>query len=118
MRTIFLGLLLSVLISGWTQAQDRPAGLAATRISGQVLDASTNQPIETATIAVWRTADSTLVTGTVTDAEGRFTIEGLRPGRYYVTVSFVGYRRQVISDVTLRPPTALQVDLGTIRLEP
>ncbi|MDQ7039851.1 MAG: TonB-dependent receptor [Rhodothermus sp.] len=120
MRAWLCGVLLSLLLSGYVQAQDRPfrSSWMATRISGQVVDTSTNQPIETATIAVWRAADSTLVTGTVTDAEGRFTIERLRPGRYYVTVSFVGYRRQVISNVMLRPPSSLQVDLGVILLEP
>lgn len=118
-RTLLWGLLLGIGFIGAAQAQDRMAGpLLSTRLSGQVLDASTNQPIETATIAVWRSSDSTLVTGTVTDAKGRFAIEGIRPGRYYVTISFVGYQRQVVSDVTLRPPTALQVDLGVIRLTP
>ncbi|SHK08020.1 TonB-dependent receptor [Rhodothermus profundi] len=120
MRTVFWGLLLSSLVYGYAWAQDRPfqGRRLPTHIAGQVLDATHQQPIEAATVAVWRTADSTLVTGTVTDAQGRFTIEGLRPGRYYVTVSFIGYQRQVLSSIVLRPPNALRIDLGIIHLKP
>ncbi len=120
MRAILWSLLLSGFLSGFAQAQDPPfrARRPATQLTGQVMDASTNQPLEAATIAVWRLADSTLVTGTVTDAAGRFTIEGLRPGRYYVTVSFIGYQRQMLSNIMLRPPVSLRIDLGIIHLEP
>lgn len=35
--------------------------------------------------------DSVFVTGTVTNEEGRFTLSGIKPGNYFLEVSFVGY---------------------------
>ena len=62
-------------------------------------DADTGDPIETATVAVWSARDSSLVTGAVTDPSGTFRIEGLRPGPYYVKVSFIGYETETVEEI-------------------
>lgn len=93
-------------------AEGRMAGLT---VSGAVVDAATGEPIPSATVAVWRAADSTLATGTVATDNGRFVIEGIRPGRYYVKVSFIGYETATVDDVNLSPQQP-RTDLGTIRL--
>lgn len=41
--------------------------------------------------------------GTVTDQKGRFELPGLEAGTYTVEVSYVGYRRERLTDVTVRP---------------
>jgi len=52
--------------------------------------------------------------GTVTNADGRFTIQGMRPGGpYKIEVSFVGYGNATYTDVTLNlgEPFTLNADL-------
>ena len=95
----------------------RPAGqMPATEISGSVQDADTGESIPSASVAVWSVRDSSLVTGTITDADGAFAISGMRPGRYYVQVHFVGYLMEEISDIALRPG-AWTADLGVVALQ-
>ena len=118
------GLLFAVAFSSSSFAQqfggrgqgERPAGMRpSTKISGSVQDADTGESIPSASVAVWSARDSSLATGTITDADGAFSIEGLRPGRYYAQVHFVGYLTEEISDVALRPG-AWTADLGVIAL--
>ena len=114
--TVFL---LSLGATPIVQAQtpDRPGNASQGQISGAVLDAETSEPIASATVGVWRSRDSTLVTGAVTREDGGFAIDGLPGGPYYVSLSFVGYESQTISDVALGGDQR-QVDVGTIRLAP
>ncbi len=58
-------------------------------LRGTVLDAASMQPLVGATVAARQ--DSTLVRGTVTDADGRFRIDSLPVGRYQLQVSYLGY---------------------------
>ena len=96
---------------------ERPGGqMPATQISGSVVDAETGESIPSASVAVWSVRDSSLTTGAISDSEGAFLIEGLRPGRYYVHVHFVGYLTEVISDIALRPGS-WTADLGVIGLK-
>ena len=117
-----------LLLAGWTslaQAQGRPGGPRAGggppaptgTISGSVVDGESSEAVGTATVAVWQAQDSTLVTGAVSDAAGAFRIDRLRPGRYYVEVSFVGYAKQRTPILTLTPGEP-RADLGVIRLAP
>ena len=92
--------------------QQRPGAGAA--LSGIVVDDATDEAIPSASVAVWRTADSSLATGTITGAEGEFEIEGLRPAAYYVKISFVGFVTETI-DVTFGPAN-MTADLGKVRL--
>ena len=84
-------------------------------ISGIVVNSLTQSPIEGANVSV--ELDS-VITSTVTDTEGIFSIEQLPIGIYDLTISAVGY--EVYSDVTPDggiPVTAEgESDIGTIEL--
>jgi outer membrane receptor for ferrienterochelin and colicins len=62
-----------------------------TSFSGQILDKNTKQAIEYANVSVWR-PDSTLIAGTVTDAQGRFTLKDLIANDVQIRVQFLGYQ--------------------------
>ena len=52
--------------------------------------------------------------GTITNSDGRFTIQGMRPGGpYTIEVSFIGYSKATYTDVTLNlgEPFTLNADL-------
>lgn len=127
--TSFLYLLLAFFTLAPAAQAQRPAGASGAapgsrtammpqgQISGTILDADTGTPIEMATVALWRMADSTLATGAVTKADGSFLIEGMRPGRYYAQVSFIGYHTHTVDAVNLTPG-ALQFAMGTVCLAP
>lgn len=116
-RAALLALLLLTL-AGPATAQMRPGGgmpNLPTAIRGVVVDESTSRPLGSATVSVWSVNDASLVTGTLTRPDGSFRVEGIRPGRYRVRVSSVGYASFESEAVALTPgsPTA---DLGTIRV--
>ncbi len=63
---------------------------AQTTISGRVLDVS-GQPLEYATVALYNASDSALQQGTTTNAGGQFVLKKVNLGKYYITVSMVGF---------------------------
>jgi outer membrane receptor protein involved in Fe transport len=83
-------------------------------IRGTVLDAATGKPVPSASVGVWSAADSVLVTGAVAGPDGVFTIEGLRPGSYYLKVGALGYT--AATPTAALAPQAPRADLGEIRL--
>ena len=62
-------------------------------ITGQVVDLDTDEPIIYANITLSNSIDSSLVTGTVTNADGNFKIENINQGRYFITASFIGFEK-------------------------
>lgn len=71
-----------------------PENMANGVISGKVLDASTNQPMEYVNIAVYNLGDSSLVTGTITDPAGNFKISKLPEGKYLIKMTFIGFEKK------------------------
>lgn len=109
-------LLLAVMpAEGQNRGGQRSGMSTSATVTGRVLDSDTGDSIASATVAVWRSRDESLATGAVTENNGVFTIEGLRGGRYYIVISFVGYASKRIDDVEVGGET---VDLGTIEIEP
>lgn len=79
-------------------------------LRGKVLDKQ-GQPIAYASIALMSEDNKTLLTGTISDTEGLFTLKDQKQGNYLLSVSFVGY-------TTLKQPIKLQEDYeGTFILE-
>ncbi len=112
----FIGLLLLASFSASAQPRAGQGGApAAGSISGVVVDGADDQGIATATVAVWSAADSSLVTGSISDAKGRFTVEQLRPGSYYLQVSFIGYATRTIPNIAIVSGVQ-KVDAGHIGL--
>lgn len=63
-------------------------------IKGRVTDTA-QQPVAAANVSLW-TADSTLVTGMTSDADGKFMLSKIKPGDYRLSVSFIGYQTENI----------------------
>lgn len=97
-------------------AQDRPnfQGMGG-RITGKILNSENNSPVEYANIIIYKKADSSQVTGTISDKDGLFELTRLMPGSYYINVQFMGFAKKTIDDVNLKMG-AMQIDLGEIVL--
>ena len=95
---------LALLLAGSVQAQ-------TAAVTGTVVDAETERPMPTATVALY--ADSALVGGTTANIDGVFRVADVAPGTYDVVVSFIGYDDTRQRAVVIG---AEAVDLGTVRL--
>jgi outer membrane receptor protein involved in Fe transport len=86
-------------------------------VKGNVVDEGTGTPLEFATVALKRMRDSSLVSGTITNGQGEFTLENLPPGGFQMEIAFIGYERY-FQRVIIRPQGAPPVtDLGVIKLK-
>ena len=79
--------LLLTLFSLSIAAQSGPNG----KISGQLIDAETTDPIGFANVIIYTIATDSMVGGTTTDIDGRFLIQELPLGDYKLQMSFLGY---------------------------
>lgn len=83
-------------------------------ISGRILDEQ-KKPLEYASITALHLRDSSF-TGSLSDEKGYFAVSVNKPGRYKVTIKFLGYETLVFSDVKVIPPN-FQATLGDIILQ-
>ena len=66
------------------------AAIAQGTVKGRVVDARSGENIEYATVALLRPQDSTLVNGTVSEANGTFALKAPY-GSYLLRITFIGY---------------------------
>jgi outer membrane receptor protein involved in Fe transport len=85
-------------------------------ISGRIFDKSSMAPLPFASVAVTQNSDDRIITGALTDANGRFLLTGLSQGEYFVNCSFIGYGAKKIHVLIGRLNNSF--DLGKIELEP
>lgn len=94
------------------------AAMAQGKITGKVADKKSNEPLSYAQVSVHRVSDTSLVTGTVTQDNGSFTLDKIPFGTYLVKVSFIGYQAYFYPErVTLSSHTS-NVNLGKIAIAP
>lgn len=68
-------------------------------ISGKVIEAKKQIPIEYANIVLLSKVDGKMITGTVSDRNGDFTIKNIPNGNYEVKISFMGFKNKLIKNV-------------------
>lgn len=113
--TLFNTLLFSFIIGASITFAQPQVDVEQGLIKGIVVDASSQQALDYATITLFSVKDSMMVGGTVTDASGVFSLE-VTPGKYYVIVGFIAYKDVVIEDITVAKNNST-IDLGVISLQ-
>ena len=86
-------------------------------VSGVVVDKQTLQAVEYANLVVYRTKDSIMVGGAITNQKGSFTIEKVPFGNYYLVVSFIGYKSLTIPNIMINPKEP-EKKMGQIKFLP
>ena len=66
------------------------------QITGVITDGTSNQIIPYASVAVYKSNDSTLVAGVLSKDDGSFNAEKLPYGKYFLVVTFVGYKKHMV----------------------
>lgn len=86
------------------------------KISGQLVDADSQQPVEIANVALYKAGSEKPIDGTVTDEKGNFKLKNIKPGYYKLSVSFLGYTTKDFDSlqITDKKPS---VELGKISFE-
>ena len=70
------------------------------KVEGTVVEDGTNIPLEYATITFKSKSDNKIVTGGITDSEGKFSIE-VPSGTYTISVEYISYKTKTYADKTL-----------------
>ena len=116
MRNFLLLMLIIVSFVGYSKSIQSGENFEGGTIEGRVFDANSREKIEYANVVVLSPSDSSVITGTVTDSDGKFTIQKLNPGKYNVEVRFIGYNKKHFNiEINNNKP---RVDLGDILIEP
>jgi len=122
--TFLVVALVSLPLFSETPNQQRPGGgqrpenmPAIGKVSGQLMDEELNEALMYASIVLHAVRDSSMVTGAITDEQGRFLMENVPYGRFYLVVNYVGYPRHKVNDIRITPREQ-EYDAGTIYLKP
>jgi len=99
MKKFLIWLLL--LISFTSQAQN---------IRGKVCFEKDKSPVQFASVGLLQLPDSTVLTGIITLTDGGYLLEKVKPGNYFVRVSFVGYKTNGKKVVVEAGNTEIAVD--------
>lgn len=86
-------------------------------IVGKVKDRNENVPMQYTNVVLYRLPDSTMVNGTITNHEGVFKFTGLKNGRYYLKIHFIGFQVKTIGNIVISPQKR-EVKLPAIYLDP
>ena len=93
-------------------APDKKGGV----VKGKLIDEYSKSPIEYATVALYSSIDSSLIIGTISKSNGSFIMTGVNPGKYYITISFIGYERIELSDIDINKENP-ENKLGVIKMK-
>ena len=109
------GFLALALLAGAGPLEAQVPGRAGGEVLGVVVDAETGRPVVGAAVAVWNPATSSIVTGAAAAEDGRFRVQGIPPGTYFVQVTSIGHAAHRSADFAMGSDFPRR-DLGTIRL--
>jgi hypothetical protein len=77
-------------------------------IRGRVIDKTTLTPLPGATVIL---LDKTPFTGTTTDPDGRFRLEGVEVGRVSLKITFIGYAEVILNNLMLNTGKELVLEI-------
>jgi outer membrane cobalamin receptor len=85
-------------------------------IKGNIFDSKSDVGIEFANISLYKSTDSTILTGSASGKNGEFIIHNVPPGKYYMKINFIGYKTKIVQNISLAA-NQKEVTLGKIKME-
>ena len=86
---------------------------AQAKISGLVTTI-TDKPVDGVNVLLLNSVDSTLVKGTITKSSGQFGFDNIKPGKYIINASFIGYKSSFSKEIIAGSGEV--INTGTIKL--
>jgi uncharacterized surface anchored protein len=68
---------------------------------GVVKDSSSGQPLEYATISIFKNNEKNLVNGTTSGKGGKFSLENIKDGNYDVVIEYIGYQPRGFRNINI-----------------
>ena len=94
MRTNKYILLIMIFIGSVTAQQFNSSNLPKIGVlRGTVTDSISGQPLQYASVSIFSLRTNELVSGGITDEDGRIFIEKIPLGQYKVSIEYIGYKR-------------------------
>ncbi len=119
-KVIPIGLLIflfsTVAYGQWSGTRGKMPAIGV--VNGSVMDSTSGQPLEYASISLVNMRSDEVVTGALSDKTGRFNIREVPLGRYRAVVEFIGYAEKEISPINIFPGEGggIEQNLGNIQL--
>jgi outer membrane receptor protein involved in Fe transport len=117
-RRIFIGI---VMLSFYileinSQIENISKNTISSSINGTVTDSLTSANIEYANIVLYSYKTSKIVDGTISGQNGKFKIENVPDGRYYILYSYIGYKTRKLDSIVITNNSL--INLPSIQLSP
>jgi len=109
-RSLSVFYFLLLLTSFATFAQEKPAA-PKVKITGKVIDNTSKQPLEYATITLFKAQNPKAIAGGITNSNGEFDVEAA-PGIYDIKIEFISFKLTEIKAKNIKEAT----NLGSISL--
>ncbi|MDQ2179074.1 outer membrane beta-barrel protein [Marinifilum sp. D714] len=90
-KSAFIIILICVFTSHLAFSHNQPNEKRNSSLKGKIVENQSNKPLEFATISIYSTDSSKLVSGTISNKRGDFLLEQLNAGSYYFKVEYMGY---------------------------
>lgn len=81
-------------------------------VTGKILDKASSKPMEFVTLSVFNSNSNKLISGSVTDGTGNFSLD-INNGTYTIKIEYMGYKSKILTQQSITG----DVNLGTIFLE-
>ena len=120
-KVIPIGLLMflfsTIAYGQWSGTRGKMPAIGV--VNGSVMDSTSGQPLEYASISLVNMRSDEVVTGALSDKTGRFNIREVPLGRYRAVVEFIGFATKEISPINIFPGEGggIEHDLGSIKLQ-
>lgn len=86
-------------------------------IRGILSDSLTGKELEYAHVGLYKKSDKSILTGTISLPDGRFSLENINNGNYYLLIEYLGYQKKIIDNITVSEANR-KINLRNIKLQP
>ncbi len=108
----FVGLMWVLGMLATVPAQAQNSGKL--KVTGKIVDGASNAPLGYASIRLFKTTDSSFVSGAITDETGGFIVD-ISAGTYYALSEFIGYKPNYTTNIKVSAANS-PLDLGSIKV--